>query len=236
MTKILNEGWASFWHSKIMTKKALKDGELIDFADHHSGVVATHPGRLNPYKLGIELFRDIEDRWNKGRFGKQYDECDDLAAKRQWNTNAGLGRQKIFEVRKIHNDLTFIDEFLTLDFCRQHKLFSFGFNQDSGYYEIESREFEKVKQRLLFNLTNVGRPIIYVKDGNYKNRGELYLEHRFSGVELQTNYAQDTLANLYKLWKRPVHIETALEDAKVVLLFDGHEHTRTGDAKPAKGK
>src|SRR6185369_12960860 len=77
MTKILNEGWASYWHSKIMTKKALKDGELVDFADHHSGVVATHPGRLNPYKLGLELLRDVEERWNKGQFGKEYDECED---------------------------------------------------------------------------------------------------------------------------------------------------------------
>ena len=80
------------------------------------------------------------------------------------------------------------------------------------------------------------RPIIYIKDGNYKNRGELFLEHRYSGVELQMNYAQDTLANLYKLWKRPVHIETMLEDAKVILSFDGQEHSRTGDAKPAKSK
>ena len=115
--------------------------------------MATSPGRLNPYKLGIELFRDIEDRWNRGRFGKEYDECDDLAAKRDWDTDAGLGRKKIFEVRKIHNDLTFIDTFLTLDFCRQHKLFSFGYNPKTDYYEIESREFPKIKQQLLFSLT-----------------------------------------------------------------------------------
>ena len=74
----------------------------------------------------------------------------------------GLGRQKIFEVRRIHNDLTFIDAFLTLDFCREHKLFSFGYNAATDYYEIESREFPKIKQQLLFNLTNLGRPIIYV--------------------------------------------------------------------------
>ena len=89
-----------------------------------------------------------------------------------------------------------------------------------------------MKQRLLFNLTNVGRPIIYVKDGNYKNRGELFLEHRFSGVELQTNYAQDTLANLYKLWKRPVHIETVLEDAKVDLVVRRARTYAVGRAKP----
>ena len=47
-----------------------------------------------------------------------------------------------------------------------------------------------------------------MRDGNYKNRGELFLEHQFSGVELKLDYARDTLANLHKLWRRPVHIET----------------------------
>ncbi len=224
-TKIMNEGWASFWHSTIMTRRGLSDAEVINYAEHHSGTVATAPGQLNPYKLGIELFRDIEDRWNKGRFGKEYEECDDLVAKRNWNTEAGLGREKIFEVRRIHNDLTFIDTFLTVDFCRQHKLFSFGYNDDMGQYEIESREFEKIKQRLLFNLTNRGQPFIHVVDGNYKNRGELLLEHQYNGIELQGDYARDTLANLYQLWRRPVHVETVVDGRKARISFDGSEHS-----------
>src|SRR5262249_20338442 len=84
-TKIMNEGWASYWHSTIMTTRALRDHEIVDYADHHSGTMGTRPGSLNPYKLGIELFRDIEDRWNKGRFGKEWDECDDLRARRAWD-------------------------------------------------------------------------------------------------------------------------------------------------------
>jgi stage V sporulation protein R len=100
---------------------------------------------------------------------------------------------------------------LTLDFCREHKLFSFGYNRESNAYEIESREFPKIKERLLFSLTNRGRPIIAVRDANYKNRGELYLEHTYNGVELQADYGRDTLANLYRLWNRPVHIETVLD-------------------------
>ncbi|MEX0977923.1 MAG: SpoVR family protein, partial [Pirellulales bacterium] len=138
-TKIMNEGWASYWHSTIMTHNTLDPNEVVCYCDHHSGTLAGSANRLNPYKLGIELFRDIEDRWNKGRFGKDYDDCDDMVAKREWDTQAGLGREKIFEVRRIYNDLTFIDTFLTLDFCREHKLFKFGYNPDSEYYEIESR-------------------------------------------------------------------------------------------------
>ena len=52
-TKIMNEGWASYWHSTIMTRKALRDSEVIDYADHHSGTVATQPTRVNPYKHGL---------------------------------------------------------------------------------------------------------------------------------------------------------------------------------------
>jgi stage V sporulation protein R len=234
-TKIMNEGWATYWHSTIMTRHGIEPGDLVCYADHCAGTLAGSRTRLNPYKLGLELYRDIEDRWNRGAFGEEFDRCDDYQEKQHWDQKLGKGRDKIFEVRKIHNDLTFIDEFLTLDFCRRHKLFSFGYNEDSGYYEIESREFERVKQRLLFNLTNVGRPIIYVKDGNYKNRGELLLEHRYSGVELQTNYAQDTLTNLFKIWRRPVHIETVLENSTTVFSFDGYEQTQTGDAKTSKG-
>jgi len=224
-TKIMNEGWASYWHSTIMTRQGLTSADIVNYADHHSGTMATSKGRLNPYKLGIELLRDVEDRWNKGRFGKEYDECDDMVAKRDWDTAAGLGRRKIFEVRKIHNDLTFIDTFLTLEFCREHKLFSFGYNEDSNYYEIESREFPKIKERLLFGLTHRGQPFITVREGNYKNRGELFLGHEFNGVELQTAYARDTLVNLQRLWGRPVHIETVLEGHKTILSYDGDEHS-----------
>ena len=222
-TKIMNEGWASYWHSTIMTRQGLTAADVINYCDHHSGTLASSSTHLNPYKLGIELFRDIEDRWNRGAFGKEYNECDDDAVRRDWNTDAGLGREKIFEVRKIHNDLTFIDEFLTLDFVREHRLFKFGYNQSTEYYEIETREFPKVKQQLLASLTNIGRPQIAIRDGNYKNRGELFLEHSYTGVELQMDYARDTLRNLERLWSRPVHLETVLEDTRTVLSFDGSE-------------
>ena len=76
-TKIMNEGWASYWHSTIMTRQGLTAGEVINYCDHHSGTMASSPTQLNPYKLGIELFRDIEDRWNRGAFGKEFDDCDD---------------------------------------------------------------------------------------------------------------------------------------------------------------
>jgi stage V sporulation protein R len=217
-TKIMNEGWASYVHTHLMTQKVLEPGEIIDYADHHSGTVAVHPGRLNPYKIGLELFRDIEDRWNRGAFGPEYENCEDMRARQEWDQQLGLGRQKVFEVRKVYNDVGFIDEFLTEDFIRQHKLFTFDFNDSTNQYEISGREFDEIKRRMLFQLTNFGQPIIEVIDGNYENRGELYLVHRYEGVDLDIPYAQGTLRNLYQLWNRPVHIETVAEN-KVKMLF-----------------
>src|SRR5262249_20492204 len=85
--KIMNEGWASYWHSTMMTQKVLQPSEVIDYADHHSGTMATSGRRLNPYKLGIELLRDVEHRWDTGKFGPEYDACEDLEQKRKWNKN-----------------------------------------------------------------------------------------------------------------------------------------------------
>ena len=224
-TKIMNEGWASYWHTFLMTRHGLTDAEVIDYADHHSGTVMMTPQRINPYKIGIELFRDIEERWNKGQFGEEWENCEDWKVRQRWDTQVGLGRKKIFEVRKSHNDITFIDTFLTPEFCARHKMFSFAYNEATENYEIASREFQKIKLQLLNSLTNHGRPFIYVIDANYRNRGELYLLHQFQGIELKMDYAQDSLRNLHKLWARPVHIETMIDDKPSIISFDGSSHS-----------
>jgi len=224
MTKSLNEGWASYWHSTIMTQKALSASELIDYADQHSGTLAMTPGRMNPYKIGIELFREIEDRWNKGKFGKEYDECDDLEARRRWDRKLGLGRQKIFEVRKIYNDVMFIDAFMDQEFCERLQLYVYGYDTRSGRYVVVDRDWRKVKERFLFSLTNLGQPMVHVQDANYGNRGELYLEHKFEGVPLDMDKARDTLKNLHRLWRRPVHLETVEDERARLLSYDGAEH------------
>ena len=225
MTKIMNEGWASYWHSKIMTQKALTDAEVVDYADRHSGTLGTRPGQINPYKLGIELFRDIEDRWNRGKFGKEWEEEEDYETKRNWDTGAGLGREKIFEVRRIYNDVTFIDTFMNEEFCEAQKLFVYRVNPQTGQTEIADRDWRKVKNELLFALTNRGQPVIEVVDGNHRTRGELYLVHRWEGVDLRLDYAEETLKNLHRVWRRPVHIETIVEGKGRLLGFDGEEVT-----------
>ena len=229
MTKIMNEGWASYWHTHMLTRRGiLHPNEVIDYADRHSRATVMHQGRINPYKLGIELFRDIEERWNHGRFGADYEKCDDMEARAAWSKPTGLGREKIFEVRKHHNDITFLDEFLTPEFCARQKLFTFAHNPRANDWQIASRQFADVKQKLLFQLTNRGQPSIEVEDANFKNRSELLLRHLFEGTDLDEKYCKATLKNLYLIWKRPVHIVTQRGERTILMTFNGKEHSEGG--------
>ena len=115
----------------------------------------------------------------------------------------GLGREKIFQVRALYNDVTFIDEFLTPEFVIDQKMYSFGFSGRNDRYEIESREFKEVKEKMLFQLTNFGDPYIRVVDANHANRGELLLEHQHAGMDLRGDYAKETLSALVRAVEAP---------------------------------
>ncbi len=223
MTKTMNEGWASYWHSKIMTERILNDSEIIDFADHHAGVMAMAPGGYNPYKVGIELMRDIEDRWNKGRFGREWDECDDVRERKNWDRKTHQGREKMFEVRRVHNDVTFLDEFLTEDFCVRNKMFVYKFDKKQNKFVIDTRDFKAIKAKLLFMMTNFGQPIIRIEDANFENRGELLLSHMHEGIDMQPDFMTETMKNLFKVWQRPVNLVTAMEGEGHFYRFDGNE-------------
>src|SRR5690606_1729993 len=184
-TKIMNEGWASYWHSRLMTERLLTPSELIDYADHHSGTMATSPGRLNPYKLGIELWRDIEERWDKGRHGPDWDACDDYEARKRWDTGEMKGREKIFEVRRHYNDVTFIDEFLTPEFIRGHGLCTSEYDPSSRQYVSSDRDFRAVKEKRLFMLSSFGQPRTEACDANCLSRGQLVLSQRYEGMPLK---------------------------------------------------
>ncbi|MCK4658025.1 MAG: SpoVR family protein [Phycisphaerae bacterium] len=232
-TKIMNEGWASYWHSTIMTRYCLEDSELITYCEHNAGTLATSPGRLNPYKMGVELFRDIERRWDTGRHGLEYDRCDNMQERRNWGKGkpppehivgkGSPGRAKIFEVRVMHNDVTFIDEFLTPEFVEDHKLYHYRYDPATGRMVVVNRDFDVIKQQMLFMLTNHAQPYIYVLDGNYRNRGELYLGHKHCGIDLEIKTATETLKNIFEIWKRPVHIHALIDEEPMLFAYDGKQ-------------
>ena len=101
LTKVMNEGWASFWHSRLMTGSLLRDAEVVDYACQHSGAMGGDDGPMNPYKLGLELFRHLHDLAGGDRGG---------------------GLAAVLEARAVHNDLTFFDACANTEFCRTHGL------------------------------------------------------------------------------------------------------------------
>ncbi|MDZ4774899.1 MAG: SpoVR family protein [Planctomycetota bacterium] len=196
MTKIMNEGWASFWHSRILTGGALDPGEIVDFADCHSGATAAGAGQLNPYKLGIEIFRTAEER--------------------------GLD---IFRLRRVHNDASLLDEIVDEEFARANALFVYGKNSRTGRTEVTERDWHVVKERLLLDLAWGGLPRIELVDEDFDHRGELLLQHHHDGRDLQFAHASETLKNLVNLWGSPVNLLTQEEGAPRRLMHNGREFT-----------
>src|SRR5581483_11930339 len=116
-TKVGNEGWASYVDSQIMARYGFAHDEgIFDYALHKAGVLGGR-NSMNPYKLGYMLLLDIEERWNKGQFGKEYEDCEDAYKKAHWDKKLGLGHEKVFEVGEFYDDVTLISEFFTQEFC-----------------------------------------------------------------------------------------------------------------------
>src|SRR5262249_58825205 len=65
-TKIMNEGWASFWHKRILDGLELPSELHLEFLVRHNQVVRPVPGSLNPYHLGLKAWEDIERRGDRG--------------------------------------------------------------------------------------------------------------------------------------------------------------------------
>ncbi len=140
----------------------------------------------------------------------------------------GLGREKIFQVRALYNDVTFIDEFLTPEFVIEQKMYTFGFSGRNDRYEIESREFKEVKEKLLFQLTNFGDPYIHVVDANYGNRGELLLEHRARRHRPARRLRpRDARARSSGAGSARSVVATKMDNKPVLLRYDGKEHAMT---------
>jgi stage V sporulation protein R len=220
MTKIMNEGWATYWHSKLMTQHFLEAREIVHYADQHSGVVHMPAGGFNPYKIGVELFKDIERRWDRGQHGAEWERLDSIGARERFNDHSMKGREKIFEVRRIYNDVNFIDEFVTPEFVDRLRMYQYARDPQTGELRVVSRDCTRIKQALLYQITNMGQPFIHVVDGNYMNRGELYLAHQFSGLEVDAAKAHSVLENLRLLWGRPVHLQMRLNEDMWLLHLD----------------
>lgn len=228
VTKMLNEGWASYTDFCVMARQHWTQGSGIhDYAKHKMGVLGGKYS-MNPYAVGFKLFLHIEEKWNKGRFGREYDQCEDMEKKKNWDTKAGLGHKKVFEVRKVHNDVTAIHEFVDQEFVDKYQMYiwnKFPMPDGSTEYRIVSRDAKQIKKMLMQKYANGGRPDIRLADPNYANKHIFLLQHQWEGRTLAPKYAKATLPAIWCLWnnggkasKYPVALATRNKDEKEMVF------------------
>lgn len=232
MTKMINEGWASYVDYHLLCREGLvslgqprEDMGIWEYAEHKMHVLGGKYSQ-NPYKLGFELFLDIEDRWNKGKFGQEYEDCQNMAEKENWNKNLNKGFEKIFEVRQFHNDYTMIQEFFTPEFCRKKKFFEWKRNSKGEYMIVNDgstpEKFQQIKKKLLQRYLHGGLPDIRLQDPNHLGKGWFMLQHHWNGLPLHDGYARETIISLHWLWKNTVVLATKNKDGvEYVYVCDG---------------
>lgn len=188
--------------------------ETIEFAKLNASVVQPSRNSLNPYYLGLKIFEDIERRWDKPT--KQEQE--------QLHRTPGQGRAKIFEVREFDSDTSFIRNYLTKQLTEDLDLYVF--EKKGAEWKITDKTWENIRDQLVYSRVNGGFPYLVVLDGDYQRTGEIYLKHHYEGIELDLKYLERTLPFVYQLWGKSVHLETLLEDKRVLFSYDGKKHHR----------
>lgn len=208
-TKIMNEGWASYWHQRIIRELPLSSEETIEYAKLNSSVVQPSTHTLNPYYLGLKIFEDIEQRYNH----PTQEEQDRLGRK------PNSGRDKIFEVRELDSDTSFLRNHMTKKLVEDLDLYVF--EKQGTEWKITDKAWEHVRDELVNSRINGGFPYIVVADGNYMRNGELLLRHQYQGTELDLKYLERTLPYVHVLWGKTVHLETMVEDKGLLYSYDG---------------
>lgn len=185
-TKTMNEGWACFWHYRILHELDLPQEYHIPFLKSHNQVVRPHVGSMNPYHLGFYLFNKIEERY---------------------------GIEECFLARDVHHDESFIRQYLTQEDCEELNLFSFNDNPDTiEITEVSDDEgWKHVKNILLGQIGGNSIPRIYVDD---VDEDVLILHHEHDGTrDLEISHATKVIQHTMELWKNEVKLITIVDDA-----------------------
>ncbi|MEK7590311.1 MAG: SpoVR family protein [Patescibacteria group bacterium] len=227
-TKLLNEGWATYWHIRIM-HRLLKEG-LITPEEHgvfncfNAKVTRESDSSFNWYRIGVAFFEHVKERWDKGRFGEDYEECRDYFQKINWDTGANKGTQKIFEVRSAYSDRMAVEDLFSDEFIKQQQIYIYGQVRDADgatFREKVADDPETIRTILKRTFTFHNLPLITIEDGNYDNYQHLYLKHHDTGYELDQMHRDRTLEKIFHLWGRKVYLETHREGKPILLSLEG---------------
>jgi stage V sporulation protein R len=227
-TKIMNEGFASLAHERILERYLSRSEDIWEFRRLHASVLSPPPskGSLNPYYVGFQILKDIERRWNG--------EADDRGEpERDWLDRplvrpTGEGWKKVFEVCQEECDATFLRKYLTEELVQRLDLYTYERREDESGDElwvVASTDWRVVRDTLVESMTNFGVPVITVVDGDWHRRGDLLLRHAHDGKDLDLEETNRTLRAIQRIWGRPVHLETVVDSLPTRLGFDGEINT-----------
>ncbi|MEF8791526.1 MAG: SpoVR family protein [Haloarculaceae archaeon] len=193
----------------------------------YEGLCERHYSLVKPQNRGFikrvsqnELERTARYLFEVDRYGSVEAAIADVDRSRGWD--------RMREIRESHNDVTFLDEFLTQEFVDENDYFTYEYTHTTRDYRVTSTDYEDVKKKLMLQFTNFGKPTITVQDGNFENRNELLLAHHYNGVMLDLPQAKKVLERVFELWGRPVNLKT------IVKEVDDHdiEVARRRDREP----
>jgi stage V sporulation protein R len=212
-TKIMNEGWASYWHETLFMQDDRIKGHEVSFARVNSAVTSMPRVGLNPYALGMRMFYHLETLANRGCYSYNFHRLQNAEQRKQFNQDTGDGRKFIFQVRENFCDFTFINQFVNQDFIDSNKLFVVGqrLNKERMVWEyyVRSRKSEDYRQMLFASLYHP--PVIEIIPEKSVD-GSLYLNHRHEGKPLVNEYIANTMLGIEYLWGSPVSLETSVAE------------------------
>ncbi len=229
-TKILNEGWASYWHEELFLRDDRIRGHEVEFAIVNAKVTSMPRVGLNPYALGMRLFYYLEDKANKGRMGRDFHRLLGSHERRNFDTGSMKGRDFIFHVRENYSDSMFVNSFIDQDFVDLHKLFVAGkrLNKErmTWQYYVKSRKVSAYRKMVAESLYHPPSMKIAVNEA-----GTLVLNHLFEGKPLVRDFIDGSLMGLEFLWGAPVCLYTS---EPVLLKSDGADLPATKEEKPPR--
>ncbi|MEJ2098520.1 MAG: SpoVR family protein [Desulfobacterales bacterium] len=225
-TKIMNEGWASYWHEKLFLQDDRIEGHEVDFARTHAFVTSLPRLGMNPYALGMRIFSYIEELADKGKYSIEFRRLLDAREREKFDAKTGTGKELVYKVRENLNDFMFINTFLDQDFITRNNLFVAGkrLNQNKGVWEyyVKSRKAKDYRQMLFDTLYH---PPHITIDIEKSKDGHLYLYHTFEGKPLVKEFIANTMMGIEYLWGAPVKLETSevekVESAKIRIPIPG---------------
>ena len=214
-TKIMNEGWASLWHKRILEALDLPQALHLEFIVRHTQVLRPSPGSLNPYHVGMKVWQDIEKRWNN----PSKEEIEEFGPRKK------AGKEKLFEVREVERDSSFLRRYLTEELMRELNLFEY---KTRGNEQVVTRvadedNWRQIKDTLIKNVGTGSIPVIKVVDSDYKHSRTLLLKHDHDGRDLQLEYAEKTLQYLHQLWGHDVAMETVIDGNPTFLALSDNK-------------